>query len=1033
MKHAPRDSQWAAIRDTTHHLLVTAGAGTGKTHTVVGKVLYLLGVAVRGETNAAPIALSDIAAITYTNQAAADLKRKLREELRRANRRELAAEVDEARIGTIHAFCGDVLREFALRGGLPPSLRILTEDDTHTLIDEIARDTVISAVELESVPDLDALLAQWSLADITTWVATLAADTHRLSRLTSARASLGVREGALLDIARMAHDAVEERMRRDASMDFHRMLTWARDLIRDAPGVCAALRRRIRVLIVDEFQDVDPVQKEIAYLLADPLSRATNTPRLMLVGDPKQSIYAFRGADVTVWNSVQRDFAERGAGIVMHLADNFRSVAPILAFVASAIGPQLDEPVQGDELQDFEIPFHPVQPTRTDGPDNLAVEFIVVPRNADTRPAVGIVRASEAEAVAQRMLELHAAHGTNWRDMAILLTGWGALDTYAAALGRAGIPSYALRQEGFFERREILDLILALRVVRDPRDDTALLGFLRAPFVGAKDESLLALAFDAKPPLFAVAPRTDCPEHELLSDAFALIDRYARLRDRLPAAELLYRLLEETGYLAHLALLGDDGRQPLANIRKFLRLLDASGDKNLGDFLRRIRDVRDTGSHESDAPLYGATDDVVTITSIHSAKGLEWDTVFWCDLVRDPRKGHDPGKLLIARDTMVLGLPDTAAKEQPAHFRELARTLDAQRDAEYKRWWYVAGTRAKNRLVLSGIPCGEWNGAGTFAGVLREWHPGLTPDSGASLEYEELGRKFAAPVTLAPIVEPDPRAPVELDTVLPVETLARPRTPVVVPAGRGRFSATELLAWARCPKKHWFRYIAGLQEPALDRNSAEYGDAIARGQIVHDVLEHYDDDADLDALLDDAMERVRADTFLSADARRRRRDELRTAIARAERDPGYRAIADLPGARRELRFLYIANEHAVAEGAMDLVAATADGLVILDVKTSRGSVDDAERKAADYAPQRDVYVAAAQGVSGLPVQRFAFHFTDAGTQISTTLTNEDRAHAATRFVQLARNATQPDPPLTSFPRECAFCGYRKVGWCEGVM
>src|SRR6185312_419564 len=137
--------------------------------------------------------------------------------------------------------------------------------------------------------------------------------------------------------------------------------------------------------------------------------------------------------------------------------------------------------------------------------------------------------------------------------------------------------------------------------------------------------------------------------------------------------------------------------------------------------------------------------------------------------------------------------------------------------------------------------------------------------------------------------------------------------------------------------------------------------------------------------------------------------------------------------RRELRFLYIANEHAVAEGAMDLVAATADGLVILDVKTSRGSVDDAERKAADYAPQRDVYVAAAQGVSGLPVQRFAFHFTDAGTQISTTLTNEDRAHAATRFVQLARNATQPDPPLTSFPRECAFCGYRKVGWCEGVM
>ena len=559
MKHAPRDSQWAAIRDTTHHLLVTAGAGTGKTHTVVGKVLYLLGMPVRGETCAAPITLADIAAITYTNQAAADLKRKLREELRLANRRELAASVDEARIGTIHAFCSDVLREFALRGGLPPSLRILTEDDTHPLISEIARDTVISAVEMESVANVNTLLAQWSLPDITAWVATLAADTHRLARLANARASLGVREGALLDIARMAHDALEERMRRDAAMDFHRMLTWARDLIRDAPGVCAALRRRIRVLIVDEFQDVDPVQKQIAYLLADPLSRAPDTPRLMLVGDPKQSIYAFRGADVTVWNQVHRDFTERGAGLVMHIEDNFRSVAPILAFVASAIGPQLDAPVQGADLQDFEIPFHPVHPARPDGPDDHAVEFIVLPPDPDGKRTVGTVRASEAEAVAQRMLELHDTEGTDWRDMAILLTGWGALDTYAGALGQAGIPCYALRQEGFFERREILDLILALRVVRDPRDDTALLGFLRAPFVGAKDESLFALALDAKRPLFHVTPAAGCPEWQLLANAFALIDRYAGMRDRLPAAELLHRLLEETGYLAHLALLGADG------------------------------------------------------------------------------------------------------------------------------------------------------------------------------------------------------------------------------------------------------------------------------------------------------------------------------------------------------------------------------------------------------------------------------------------------------------------------------------------
>ncbi|MGH7625537.1 MAG: UvrD-helicase domain-containing protein [Gemmatimonadaceae bacterium] len=1033
MNQPPRDSQWAAIRDTDHHLLVTAGAGTGKTFTVVGKVLYLLGVPVRNESCAAQIGLADIAAITYTNQAAADLKRKLREELRAANRRQIASDVDDARIGTIHAFCGDILREFALRGDLPPALRILTEDESRTMLAEIARDTIVAAIELESVPHVNSLVVQFPLRDITNWVAKLAADTHRLEQLTAGRSSLGPRECALLDLAGTTQRALQHRLRQDSSMDFHRMIAWARDLIRDVPGVCSALRRRIRVLIVDEFQDVDPIQKEIAYLLADPLSRRTDTPRLMLVGDPKQSIYAFRGADVTVWNQVHRDFTDHGCGAVLNLADNFRSVAPILAFVGATIGTMLDVPVQGSELQDFEVEFHAVQPTRTDGPTDHAVEFIVVPAVDGGAPSADRMRACEAEGIARRMLELHEHDHATWRDMAVLLNAWTDLATYQSALHRAGIPSYALREEGFTERREVLDLMLALQVMRDPRNDTALLGFLRGPFVGVKDETLLALTLDAAPPLHDTVPPADCPEHERVADAFALIARYAALRDRIPAADLLRRLLEETGYLAHLALLGDDGLQPFANVRKFLRMLETYGDENLGDFLRRLQELRDGASHEGDARLYGSTDDVVTLTSIHSAKGLEWKIVFWCDLARARSMRTDTGKLLIGRDVMVLGHPDVTTAQQPDGWRALHAALAAESAAEDKRVWYVASTRAKDRLILSGIPQGEWSYKSSVAAALRAWRPVLESTSSEALSYEGLGATFAAPVHVAPVVaEPDPRAPVEMGAVLPIETLAQPRTPVAVPAGRGRFSATELLAWERCPKKHWFKYVAGLQEPAVDRDGVAYTNALVRGQIVHDVLERYDDGSDLDALLDDAMERVRGDAFVSAAQRRRCEDEARAEILRAEQSPAYRAIAGLPTAQRELRFLYIANEHAVAEGAMDLAAATPDGLVILDVKTSRGDADVAARKAEEYSPQRDVYVAAAEGISGLPVHRFAFHFTASDTQLGATLTEEDRAHARNQFVQRTTAAVQPDPPLTRFPHECTFCGYRKAGWCEGL-
>ena len=247
------------------------------------------------------------------------------------------------------------------------------------------------------------------------------------------------------------------------------------------------------------------------------------------------------------------------------------------------------------------------------------------------------LRAAEAAAIARRMSELVDA-GAKYKDMAVLLTAWGSLATYERALNAEDIPTYALLAEGFYERREVWDLLLALETVRDPRDDRALLGFLRSPFVGVRDETLLDIVRQTSRPVWDRINQAKVAEQSLLDFAIALVEEHASLRDRVPIHELLASLLERSGYTAHLVALGDSGLQPLANVRKFLRLAREFRDGNVGDFLRACREAKKREEPEADERLYGQHENVVTITSVHSAKGLQWPIVFWADLAREPRR-----------------------------------------------------------------------------------------------------------------------------------------------------------------------------------------------------------------------------------------------------------------------------------------------------------------------------------------------------------------------------------------------------------
>jgi ATP-dependent helicase/nuclease subunit A len=1070
----PSNAQWEAIRVTDRHLLVSAGAGTGKTFTVVSHILYLLGVEMRGAVHAPPLALADIAAITYTNKAAAELKEKLRSRLRAAGRRDDAFAVDSARVGTIHGFCGDILREFSLRGSLAPGLTLLDDSESRVLRAESVREALLQSLESDtgspaSVEGLTSLLGEQSIADVERWTCELLEQGDDLRAIIADAAARPVRERTLVELARRAEALFVARMRDRGEMDFDRMITWTRDLIRDNEAVRRALQRRIRVLIIDEFQDVDPVQREIAYLLGDAASGRADTTRLVLVGDPKQSIYSFRKANVRGWRTVESDFGEKGLGLVVPIAESRRSVPAVLGFVDHAVGTLLDEPT-GDvpALRDFEVPYASVVPTRLDSAAGPAIEIFTVPAKDDEcAQSVGVIRASEAQAVAIRACELHDG-GVPWREMAVLLSGWRDFEVYEAALKATGVPTYALRSEGFYERREVVDIIIALEAIRTPTDDRALLGFLRSPFVGVTDETLLRLANQLPSPIWPALIAggelliPDEKERAFLFTAVSLLRCLSSLRDRTSTASLLGELLDQSAYLAHHVLLGDAGKQAIANVRKFVTLADSSPETSLGGFLEMVESARELAVNEGSARLYGENDDVLTITSIHSAKGLEWDVVFWCDLVRAKRKSSSA--LLISGTTISLGAgagdenegDDAAAPETSEEHKRLAAELDEERDAETKRMWYVAATRAKDRLIVC-VPAGSSKKARDAA--RKRATEGLPPDRAFKCASDAMkrifsslgtstteryrardGREYQAAVRMIPLIGAmdgeDGETVVALAALPPLDAslLYPPAIPIDAVAGFARHSATELLSLERCAKRRWFKYGAGMREPALPVSAvAGESNAIARGLIVHEVLEKLREDSELDALLEDAIERHDPDAppGESAEGARQRASisiELRAVLEQEE----YRNVFAADGARRELGFLHIIDAGTHIEGKIDLVAPSPDGYRIVDVKTGKCDADVAAKKAEQYGIQEAVYVRALEEISGMPVAHFGFQFSAIPKEVGESISSDVRARLSQRLDATLGMLTVDPPTLAKSAYECRYCGYHSAGWCAGV-
>lgn len=491
-------------------------------------------------------------------------------------------------------------------------------------------------------------------------------------------------------VAAACTSAFAKRKRGAGVVDFHDLLSLTRDLLRAKPAVCAALRRRYRFLLLDELQDTDPIQMDIVEMLCgDGLTRG----KLFAVGDAKQSIYRFRGAEVRLFDALRGRVPDDGR---QQLTLNFRSRPGILSFVNELFT---------DHVPNYE-PLRPHRPANGDGP---CVEFLWSPKDANDNVADG--RRTEADRIAHRIVELVAVGEARPQQIVMLFRSMSSVGLYEAALRAHGIDYYLVGGRAFFAQQEVYDLLNLLRALENPQDAVCLAGTLRSPFGGLSDEALYILARH-RDGLWAglhdeaTHERLPDDQHDRVARAKRWLTRWRDHKDRLPIAGLLNLVLADSGYDAALQF-EFLGERKLANLWKLIdlaRTFDRSGLVGLADFIHRLGELVRSQPREEQAATLPEEADVVRLMTIHQAKGLEFPVVVLPDLAATTGGPVTPVARWDARLGCVARPP---SEDEPPLFTDFGWRLWKASEAiadwhEDLRTFYVACTRAEEYLILSG-------------------------------------------------------------------------------------------------------------------------------------------------------------------------------------------------------------------------------------------------------------------------------------------------------------------------------------------
>lgn len=847
-------------KDLDATLVVEAAAGTGKTTALVERILSLL------RTGRATLASGkgDLVAVTFTEKAAGEMKLRLRTEIERTrtivdstrapqsrspemDRLDQALEqLEAARIGTIHAFCADILRERPVEAEIDPLFEVAAEDEQDRLYDEaftswfqetLARpasevpgvsrvlrratrerdqdgpkaalrkagrtlveqrdfptpytrpefdreasiDRVIerlrglaniaskgfpdswltkSLVEIGRVVyeierreetgegrDHDAVEAQlrtllrarlWGWKGSGQWYNKAEGILRQevIDQRAAAREELGrVLDVADADLAASLFrelwgivEAYEAIKKKSGKLDFLDLLLLTRNLLANNAAVRAELQQRFSHLLVDEFQDTDPLQAEILFLLAadDPKERDPDRARvidgkLFLVGDPKQSIYRFRRADVSLYEGIKRRLEKDGAN-VLELTTSFRSAPSIQELVNAAFAPLMPQEAaarESDGRARSQAAYVPLAPHRSDPTERPTLVALPVPRpygdykkivhwkiEESLPDAVGAFVDWLIRSSGWKVTERGSQVETTIKSQHVCLLfkrlqsfGSDVTRPYVRALEARRIPHVLVGGKSFHEREEVIALRNALSAIEWPDDTYSVYATLHGPFFALGDDALLAFRHSQRH-LHPLRKRDAATLTDLtrpVADALEILARLHIARNRSSIADTIARLLESTRAHAGVAI-WPAGEQALGNL---LRVLDMARRFEQGSitsfraFVSRLEDDAERGG-VNEAPVVEEGTDGVRIMTVHKAKGLEFPVVILVDptanaIHLNPSRYVDPKRKLWA-----VPLCGATPKELLERREEILR----QDREEAHRVLYVAATRARELLVV---------------------------------------------------------------------------------------------------------------------------------------------------------------------------------------------------------------------------------------------------------------------------------------------------------------------------------------------
>jgi ATP-dependent helicase/nuclease subunit A len=1106
------------------NLVVTAGAGTGKTTLLVDRLVHLL------MRNPDPLKITEIVALSFTNKAADEMKLRLRQRLqdylaieldrqaasgaaenirreietlvalyrlskdeldRRA--RDALRNMERGAIGTIHSFAATLLRLYPLEAGVDPQFheddgagfdRIFDEEWDAWLHQELALggphaedwrkilvrckldqikalakslsaeavDLRTDATEAAAIPDV---LSDWLVRlEARAWALIARHPQERLNEqlVRAARAVIAgfkqseCRAGDFLDeYALVAEKSISgnrkgwseaemaeaqelvraakglthvdaeltsrlwrlllpyardfrERFIREGHISFDGLLVRARNLVRDHERVRAELKRRYRSILVDEFQDTDPIQYEILLYLAERQDRAAADWRavellagkIFVVGDPKQSIYAFRRADIEAYLEVVEKIIKAQNGIECRLTTNFRSNAAILNAVNGAFE-RLIRAQPG--LQPPYIAIHPA-PGRSVAPSHipmLLVRKIVADGDASDAETA---RRLEAESLARWLKEqvlgkatIMSASGETVsaqpKDVAMLFRKLTDIHDYLEPLRRQGIRYVVEGERHFYAAKEIIDAVNLLRAVENPHDRLALVGVLRSPLGGLTDQQIYALH---RRNLLDYRAGEKLGERDFSPTLAQLYSALARLHDEtqtMPIGAAVAHLFA-TLPVELLAACQFHGEQAVANLQKLLQQAESlgrEGTMTLKEAVRQLEARVLEVKEEGESVLAEENIDAVRVMSIHKAKGLEFPIVVLAGCHTGTEGGRSAdAEALSDWSTGLTGLRVGPVSDLAGlYIAEKTRLRNAE---EQKRLLYVAMTRARDNLIVSCAPSAR-RSSGSFLSMLDDALDNALADTGNTTRLA-LGEGV-----------------VEIEVVR--ETLTPPSRPKRISKdGEKRRDWQPFIdAWARRSAAYEkARHSAPFLTPTLLKQQEEAATEAGRkfdgragrqtpslvvGELAHRFLQIWDFTGDANsfaAQFDDLIGRALPPEFEAS------RLEIESELQDIFRGFfGSIAYAELAGARilgREVPLL-MPWDGKIMEGVIDVIYEQRGLLYLADYKTDRIARDELGQGAARYLRQAEIYTRAAAQALRRNVAGFKLIFLRLGAAVEVPL------------------------------------------------